>query len=591
MPLLRYSALAGSLLLTLVCACSDDATSPATPPDAALGDTHAAPHVGVDADADDDGYVAPDRDAQENDYEVAPRDLADSGDLAPDEPTLCAAIRGNGQLITAHFPALARIVEHYGPISGAAGGSSASITTFFLESIQMNPFVEDCGGQRCTLEESSARISLMLKSILGYIAGLGTTEEALAVQAILPVIQEIQDADIAGLLDTDVDAALDALQTILESDDLGDLINPEVLALLSETENPLFHIGDLLTAIGSFGSFSAEDPLIFVRPGLIDFAAFGRKLARVANFYAGYGPIDEAGFQNFLSSCAADSVGLSWAEIAELSVGENTCGELFGGLFLAYRTTLLADEESFPTRADDPVGGSMQALISTSVLTGDAVAEFQAARAAYNDALEVTLDVAFSDVSFGYWGSADDLATVASNPEGYNDEKTLRFRSLGSATWGEVLALSPAEPGLARALEITDDEISAGGWSDLHPTLALRNLGCEKIVYVTRTGNESAFAQGVATLFGMSIFEKEDLYDLDNANSSYALSLAEADAVWCTDWDQFGGTELLEIAEDAYDAPMESSDPYFTDPSGANGPYDGLESSIGLRGCTPGASD
>src|SRR5574338_1035238 len=63
---------------------------------------------------------------------------------------VCAAVRGNGQLIFAHFASLARITEHYGPLWGSAGGSSGSITQFLLESIQMNPAVASCGEYECT---------------------------------------------------------------------------------------------------------------------------------------------------------------------------------------------------------------------------------------------------------------------------------------------------------------------------------------------------------------------------------------------------------------------------------------------------------
>jgi hypothetical protein len=98
---------------------------------------------------------------------------------------------------------------------------------------------------------------------------------------------------------------------------------------------------------------------------------------------------------------------------------------------------------------------------------------------------------------------------------------------------------------------------SAGGWSDLHPSLVLRNMGCDQVIYVTRRGQESGFAQGVAGLLGMTDEQKTALYDL-GADSSCALSIAESSAVWCTDWNRFSGTQLAEIFEDAYNAPLET---------------------------------
>ncbi len=80
-------------------------------------------------------------------------------------------------------------------------------------------------------------------------------------------------------------------------------------------------------------------------------------------------------------------------------------------------------------------------------------------------------------------------------------------------------------------MELPSGDVSAGGWSDLHPTLVLANLGCEKIVYVTRTGDESGFAIGVAKLLGMNAADQDALYNLDE-DSAYSLSLAESSATW-----------------------------------------------------------
>ncbi|MBC7371421.1 MAG: hypothetical protein H7326_07650 [Bdellovibrionaceae bacterium] len=77
------------------------------------------------------------------------------------------------------------------------------------------------------------------------------------------------------------------------------------------------------------------------------------------------------------------------------------------------------------------------------------------------------------------------------------DAKSQKFLSLGESTWAKVLSLSPAEPGLSSSLAISRTMRSAGGWSDLHPTLVLKAAGCENIIYVARKGDESPFAQNV----------------------------------------------------------------------------------------------
>jgi hypothetical protein len=61
---------------------------------------------------------------------------------------MCAAIRANGQLVFAHFASLARAVEHYGPLAGAAGGSSTSLTIFPTEQV----FLTDCAVARRGLD-------------------------------------------------------------------------------------------------------------------------------------------------------------------------------------------------------------------------------------------------------------------------------------------------------------------------------------------------------------------------------------------------------------------------------------------------------
>src|SRR5262245_49290039 len=81
---------------------------------------------------------------------------------------LCAAVRGNGENIGAHFGSLAHIIETYGVIEGMAGGSSGSITTFLYESILSNDAVNTCGKKACDASQRSARVSLALKSIYGY---------------------------------------------------------------------------------------------------------------------------------------------------------------------------------------------------------------------------------------------------------------------------------------------------------------------------------------------------------------------------------------------------------------------------------------
>jgi len=161
--------------------------------------------------------------------------------------------------------------------------------------------------------------------------------------------------------------------------------------------------------------------------------------------------------------------------------------------------------------------------------------------------------------------------------------KTSKFHAIGPASWRTALSYSPAEPGLARALELPDGTVSAGGWSDLHPTLVLRNMGCDNVVYVTRTDIETGgFADGVATLLGMDDVTRSKLYDLDE-ESSIANSIADADAVWCTNWNDIPASDIVAISEDSYNATLMTEDPSFT--TGAKA-YENIDPEFKAEGCS-----
>ncbi len=526
----------------------------------------------------------------------------DADDSADGERRVCVAVRGNGELIFAHFASLARITEHYGPLWGSAGGSSASITQFILESVQMNPAVARCGDASCSRGEQGERISLLLKSLIGYAGVLGETPEAVAFGQLGGVAKAYRDSGIEALLAEDPSAAQDALLALLQSDDLRDLVNPELVQTITNSPKPAFHVQDIAGALGQLGSFSVgcteeqaamgcNPKAIFVRPGLLDFRAIAAKIGRIADFYAGYGPQDAGRMAAWLDGCATgDARGKSWEEIAGLPLAGSTCGAEFVAMLTDYRAALLATPDHVPQRLGEQIGAQHSALVSTSVLTGYAVDAFADARADYLAAEPYELSVEFDDIRFGYWGAADDLAQVEADSLGFDDLKTGKFLPLGTTTWGEILAYSPAEPGLARALELPDGDdgprVSAGGWSDLAPTLVLANLGCEKTIYVTRRGDESTFAMGIAAELGMDDAERKALFDLD-ADSSYARSVAEADAVWCTDWNKSTASDLAGVFTDGYGAPMETVDPFFT---AASDPYANISMDLGIRGCSPGAS-
>ncbi len=522
-----------------------------------------------------------------NNCEGAKCDAAgDDGRDEFEQRSYCVGVRGNGELITAHFASLARIIEHYGLTSGVSGGSSASITSFLLESIQMHPAVTTCGDVPCTDEQAANRAALLLKSLQGYLTVLAGTPEAAAITQLAPLAKTLADQDLEALAKSDPEAARAAFEDLLTSSDLRELINPELLELLQTSPDPAFHVQDVAGALAAAASFDAGDPTILVRPGLIDFTALAEKVGRIGSFYAGYGDYDADGFEAFMAGCADAGRGLNWAELAALPVDDagTRCGDAFNTLATRWRDDFIANEDVYVSRIDDQVGDVLPALISTSVITGDSAQRWAKARDQYFAAEEFAIDMDFDEIRFGYFGAKEDLDQVGRNAQGFDDLKSSKFMSLGQASWRRALSYSPAEPGLARALELPDTEnISAGGWSDLHPSLVLRNMGCDNVMYVTRTDVDlGGFADSVAHLLGMSDEVGAELYDLQR-DSSITRSVAEADAVWCTNWNDIPATDVAAVSADGYGAALVTRDPTFTEGRQA---YENIDPDLSAVGCT-----
>ena len=167
------------------------------------------------------------------------------------------------------------------------------------------------------------------------------------------------------------------------------------------------------------------------------------------------------------------------------------------------------------------------------------------------------------------------------NGKHFRDAKTARFLALGPKTWAEALAYSLAVPGQARLLEHGPAQLAAGGWVDPAPTLVLKNLGCETVIYVTRQGADSPFAESLARDLGMTAETERTLF-----TEAPALSLAAADGVWCTNWDGFETTQIAEASEDSFSAPFEVRHSGLETRSFV--PYENAKENAGLKGCAAG---
>ena len=491
---------------------------------------------------------------------------------------VCVGVRGNGPRLWAHFTSLSRITEEFGLVRGAAGGSSGSLTLFLIESVRANPLVERCGHRRCSRRERAAREALLFKAIQG-VQEAGLTNDILTLVA---VIQAVQDEGVEALLadPATAQAGVQALVDILSDPAVQQIVNPEIFALLAQSPDPVFHAQDIIDSLANAASFSVTDPNVFVRPGIINFEALAEVIGRLGNFLAAYGPIDRAGMTSFLQACGTPGRGLDWPDVAPLAAPGGTCGETLTTLFDDF---LAASQPSDRSRLDDPIGRYVPSLVTTSVLQGDAVDAFQAAKASYFAAQPVSeLGVDFDDVRFGYWGRTRDLRRAEIFlPYLFRDAKSARFTPISRAPWREILQFSPAEPGLARALELPDGRVSAGGWTDPVPTQVLRAIGCRRVVLVNRRDGIGNFTTGVASLLGASQEELDDLFDLADPRSGFSTALRRANGVWCTDWDAPDQFDITGLSAEGWSPPLETRDPRLLR-------YENAGTDLGIPGCTPG---
>lgn len=538
----------------------------------------------------------------------------------------CAAVRGNGELVPAHWASLARIVENMGMPSTVAGGSSASVSMFFMDAISRNQQISD------DPELSKLEQSLLLKSIMAHLNYLWNEDSKAPM--LMGLVGNISQEKFLGKLKNAAKIATNAHSFFHLVGEYGAILNPSLV----QNINRDFSFGkkQLLEAISMLGKFDARnDMALFYREGVVDFKFIALMMGRVADFYAGYtDPTTRSYFKSFIKNCALPAKDLWWSELAS---NVPYCQKLFDkSLESYYLKKQFANKMIF-----EKIGSGLSALPTTAIVHGNAISRYQSRLKQYwNQRGENTPDFSLNfntELSYGYWGKDETLNSIKNKlkRDFSDDTKSQKFLSLGQGSWFEVLSTSPAEPGLANLQRLPDsrsikpEEIinrsyfkkilgifptlrpelwfneenpqkgiipfrsgifSAGGWSDLHPTLVLRASGCEQIVYVTRQGGDSVFAQQIfirLTGFADKIRfwkdirsnnrqgwtnltqEEEDspwnkLYNLANPNSSYSHSITEANAIFCTNWDNFDlfGGDLAKIELDSWNAPLFSQSTY-----------------------------
>lgn len=471
----------------------------------------------------------------------------------------CAAIRGNGELILAHWPALARAVENEGYPKAVAGGSSAAITLFYLDAISQNPYLSKDPDIR------KKQQALLLKSVLIHTQYLWEEDtQAPKVMTAIEDFKKFGEESFLGKVKIALKLAKD-LPTFMEIlGEYGPLFNPEMARGLKE--NFEFYKQQISEALFYLGNFDAKtDKNIFYRNALIDFKYLALLVGRIGDFYAGnYSDKQKdagSAMRQFLKICGTASVGQVWFDEGEKG---STCSQLYKEALVSfYKKPKVRvrnpNGKGFSTRTVNrefanklifkAVGSGLSAFPTTAIVKGDAYNRYTEGKKIYDSGAPEQIDDFSldynSELSYGYWGKTEQLNFIGSNLKKNfaNDLKSQKFEALYNGNWFEVLSTSPAEPGLANLQRIPDGSkmdgqtavdksyfegwwllkyfklkaqtwyneenpeksiipfrkgvFSAGGWSDLHPMLVLKSHGCENTLYVTRQNGESVFGQQI----------------------------------------------------------------------------------------------
>ena len=381
----------------------------------------------------------------------------------------------------------------------------------------------------------------------------------------------LEDKDIIFLLEHSPAYGLKAFQEIIASERFRTLVNPEIAEALDQALDPVKLAHDIAVAIRDAMRFGIDSSKVFLRPGATSFKVFSDFYGQLASFYAAENNFVDGGrIEFFMQACATPGRGLSWPTLKKTIAGNSTCGEVYRTLLQDfYATSRLRGPSS---RAELPIGSNsdLHVLVSVTQMGGDSVNSWKRAREFYLAGKEAQWVPEFRDWSIAYMGKDEDLRRLVANRNKYSDLKSQRARVLKAMTWRNILEHSPAEPGMSRALEIAGGTITTGGWADGQPVLALKNIGCDRVILFDK-GPDQPFGRKVSELLGASPQDREKLFAIADQYSSLALSYSTADAVWCTNWEDGHERDLVGMSLLGWKAEIEVRSPDLM-PSGESSP-------------------
>jgi hypothetical protein len=204
--------------------------------------------------------------------------------------------------------------------------------------------------------------------------------------------------------------------------------------------------------------------------------------------------------------------------------------------------------------------------------------------------LKRPLGVPFSKVRSGFWGQESVLAKADPYNTGAPHLFSQHFLSLGQARWKNVLLVGGQEPGLG-GMRCQDDSkgftnkryvnledfytvahqnscvnATAGGWFNHFTMTELKKIGCEKVIYLTswEDGSDKTYVRDVARQLGATEPQIQDFFGVKSSRSAAVKALADADAIWCTNWNTIDDTKFEALMNDGYhSASLVSEDDFF----------------------------
>ncbi|RZA02490.1 MAG: hypothetical protein EOP11_16690, partial [Proteobacteria bacterium] len=223
----------------------------------------------------------------------------------------CLAIRGNGESVAAHWPAMGRMVEENGLPDATSGGSSASVSMFFLDSLAGNKSL------KAIPDEPKRRkaYGLLLKSIPEFLAEMARHDRLVDAYGFVAELKKKDSATVERALRAFNAETFSSADVARIFQKFSPLVNSDLAKGLAQS--PEFFRGEARNAVKVFGQFDARtDKNLFVRPGLLDFKYFALILGAVADFYAGNGdPSTVKALADFADACAEQSYQKEWAQL------------------------------------------------------------------------------------------------------------------------------------------------------------------------------------------------------------------------------------------------------------------------------------